>query len=225
MDLYSFAKSSATKVYNKFAGNPGDLLLWTGTIGWILSSLAQASAVIFNNKIPSEQKKFLIPQELADAVVNITSFIVITRSFTKFGEHLVKSGKLATNDIRASLKELKLDANVGVKGFDITAQDEMKELNPKFNKELQKKYFDFADGVAFVSSTVGSIISSNIITPIIRNKFAAGRQKQSIAQDKMNEQNNATLSPYTPVIPNQNRVGIDDYKSKVMNASSGSMRI
>lgn len=203
MSVDSFIKNNATKVYKNFAGSPGKLLLYTGTIGWILSSLGQLFAIAINDKIPNDQKKFLIPQEMADAAVNIASFFALTLSVTKFGEHLVKSGKLSTPAIRKHLTKLGLDSKAGTKGFDITKLPEMQELNPKFNKEFQGDYYKFADGVSFVSSTIGSIISCNIITPILRNKFASARQKEAIKRDKMDKE--PVLIPDSPVLPTHNK--------------------
>jgi len=225
MTVPSFVKTSATSVYKNFAGNPGKLLLITGTIGWILSALAQVTAVVVNNKIPKDQKKFLIPQELADAAVNIASFFIITRTCTKIGEGLVKSGRLATPKIREHLAKLHLDTKIGTKDFSILKQPEMQELNPKFDKKLQKDYFDFADGVSFLSSTIGSIISCNVITPILRNKIAANHQKQSIAEDKMNAANLRISS--APVLPAQNTFNQKNPTTLTSPAlkTNGSMRI
>lgn len=203
MSVDSFIKNNATKVYKNFAGSPGKLLLYTGTIGWILSSLGQLFAIGINNKIPNDQKKFLIPQEMADAAVNIASFFALTLSVTKFGEHLVKSGKLSTPAIRKHLAKLGLDSKAGTKGFDITKLPELKELDPNFNKAFQEDYYKFADGVSFISSTIGSIVSCNIITPILRNKFAAHRQKAAIEREKTNKE--PILLPDSPVLPAYNK--------------------
>lgn len=223
MSLYPLVKNAATKVYNRFAGKPGDLLLWTGTIGWILSSLGQLSAIVVNKKIPNDQKKFLIPQEMGDAAANIASFFILTKSVTRFGEHLVKSGKLSTPGIKKALGNL--SSQMATKGFNIAKLDQMNELDPKFDKNLQHEYNKFADGVSFVASTIGSIISCNIITPILRNKFAANRQKHSIEQDKIK---NDLILPTSPVLPAQNDLGKDNYKVKTVNnpyPTSGSMKI
>lgn len=229
MSVTSFIKDNATKVYKNFAGSPGKLLLYTGTIGWILSSLGQLFAIGINNKIPNDQKKFLIPQEMADAAVNIASFFALTLSVTKLGEHLVKSGKIATPAIRKSLTKLGLDSKAGTKGFDITKLPEMNELNPKFDKELQSSYYKFADGVSFVSSTIGSIISCNIITPILRNKFAANRQKAAIEREKL--QKEPILIPDSPVLPalnkpdNDKRVKLASVNPAPRITTGGSMKI
>ena len=67
-------------ILEKYGEQPGKMLVHTGVLGWILSSLAQVGAVVFNDKISPEQKVFLIPQEIADAAVNIISFYVVTNS-------------------------------------------------------------------------------------------------------------------------------------------------
>jgi hypothetical protein len=247
MNMLSLAKRSANYVYENMTKNPGNMLLLTGTFGWILSSLAQVTAVVINKKIPKEQKKFLIPQEMADAAVNIASFFIITKAFTRLGEGLVQSGKLLTPKIRGHLAKYKLDSFVGqkitennlknmpeiLKGqktgdmFNISKLSMITDRSDKanFKTEFSNDYFDFSDGMSFISSMVGSIISCNIVTPILRNKFAANRQKHAITQDKMQ---NKDLLPVSPVLPAQNRFGIDDYKSKVIASSKingGAMKI
>lgn len=224
MSAPSFMQKTVNYIYKHFAGNIGKMLLWTGALGWILSSLAQATGVMFNKKIPNDQKKFLIPQELADAAVNILSFIIVTKSVTKIGENLVSSGKLATPKIREFLTKYKLDPKVCTKGFNIAKEAQLNELDPKFDKEFQKAYYKFFDGVSFIASTVGSVISCNIITPILRNKFAAYRQKQDIAKDKIQKDDN--MSAYEPILPAQNTIGKDNYRTVIAKVpSNGSMRV
>lgn len=159
-----------TALYKNYGENPGKMLVHTGVLGWILSSLAQVSAVVFNDKISPEQKSFLIPQEIADAAVNILSFYVITSSFKNIASKLVSTGKLTTKGIKKALsqedaKKLgKFDFNIG-------------EL-----KNVPEGYKPFKNGVDVVASTVGSIISCNIVTPILRNQYASKKQKQALAR-------------------------------------------
>lgn len=222
MAVPSFVKTFANYTYENFAKKPGKMLLWVGVIGWVLSSLAQVTAVVINNKIPNDQKKFLIPQEMADAAVNILSFFVLTKSVTHLGESLVKSGKLATPGIRNFLKNNNLEKEVCKKGFNIPDSNAFKN-----DKTFQNEYFKFADGVSFISSTIGSIVSCNIITPILRNKFAAARQKADIEKER--QQKTPIILPETPVLPAQNKFDKDNYKSAVVNApritTGGPMKI
>lgn len=206
MNVPRFMKSFAHITHKYLSPNLGTMLLWTGAIGWALSSLAQVTAVAINPKIPKDQKKFLIPQEIADAAVNIASFIVITRHCQKFGEKLVSTGRIATPHIRNFLKTNGLESKVCKKTFDISNQEAFIA-----NKEFQKTYGKLFDGVSFISSTIGSIISCNIVTPYIRNYFGAKSQKYSMAKDKMQ---NSIILPTSPVLPAQNPIGIDAYAKR-----------
>lgn len=221
----SFIQKGVNYIYKNFSGNIGKMLLWTGATGWILSSIAQATAVVFNKKIPEDQKKFLIPQELSDAAINIILFIAVTKSVTKLGEWLAYSGRVSTPEIRKFLSKYHLDTKVGTKGFNITKEAQLNELDSKFDKGFQKDFYKFSDGVSFISSTFGSIISLTL-TAIGRNKFAAREQKKSLEKEKMQKDN--TISPYTPVLPAQNKIGTDNYRPKITTialASKGSMRV
>ena len=100
-NLFSNFKSV---MYKNYGENPGKMLVHTGVLGWILSAMAQVSAVVFNDKISKEQKSFLIPQEMADAAINIISFYVITSSFKNLASKLVSTGKLSTSKIRNYIK-------------------------------------------------------------------------------------------------------------------------
>ena len=69
--LFDAFKNYMAKNYGK---SHGKMLIHTGVIGWILSAAAQVMAIVTNDKISYKQKMYLIPQELADAAVNIVSF-------------------------------------------------------------------------------------------------------------------------------------------------------
>jgi len=238
MAIPRFVNWITNKSYEKLAPNLGDMLLVTGALGWVLSSIAQATVVVFNKKISDDQKKFLIPQELADAGVNILSFIVLTRSCQKFGERLVEKGKLATPKIREFLEKNQLTSKIGTSIKEIVNdKEELKPfsvekeiLNPKnqIEKGLKKHYYNFCDGVIFISSTIGSIISCNIITPILRNKFASARQKEAIQREKTHKE--PIFLPDSPVLPAYNKPG-NDNRVKVASVNvpriitGGSMRV
>ena len=157
-------------MYKKYGENPGTMLVHTGVLGWILSSLAQVSAVIFNDKISPEQKSFLIPQEIADAGVNILSFYLITSSFKSLASKLVSSGKLTTKAIKADL----LNQGISEKRFGKL------DFNIGDLENIPKDYKPFKNGMDVVASTLGSIISCNLVTPVLRNKYASVKQKQAL---------------------------------------------
>ena len=201
-----------TVMYKNYGENPGKMLVHTGVLGWILSSLAQVSAVVFNDKISPEQKSFLIPQEIADAAINILSFYVITSSFKSAASKLVSTGKLTTKPIRDFLTKQGVNSNehIGKLNFNI-------EKMANFS-DIKDNYKPFKNGVDVLASTVGSIISCNIVTPILRNQYASKKQKQTLA--KMNKLDNGVE------LKSPRGISMDAYlKMSANKYSSGSLKI
>ena len=201
-----------TVMYKNYGENPGKMLVHTGVLGWILSSLAQVSAVVFNDKISPEQKSFLIPQEIADAAINILSFYVITSSFKSAASKLVSTGKLTTKPIRDFLTKQGVNSNehIGKLNFNI-------EKMANFS-DIKDNYKPFKNGVDVVASTVGSIISCNIVTPILRNQYASKKQNQTLA--KMNKLDNGVE------LKSPRGISMDAYlKMSANKYSSGSLKI
>lgn len=197
-----------TVMYRNYGENPGKMLVHTGVLGWILSSLAQVSAVVFNDKISPQQKSFLIPQEAADAAINILSFYVITSSFKNLASKLVSTGKLTTKPIKEGLLKIGIrPADIGKFNFNIDNIPHVK-----------KDYKPFKNGVDVIASTIGSIISCNIVTPILRNQYASKKQKEAIAYMNVNKQQQQLKAP--------KGITISDYqKLSAMKYSSGSLKI
>ena len=163
------AKEILSTIYEKYSEKPGTMLVHTGAIGWVLSSMAQITALIFNDKITPEQKMFLIPQEVGDACVNILSFYAITESIKNIGKKLTKTGKIRSQELSKLLKDRDLflkdkssreagKVYVGDWDFDITKLSD-------YEKNIKSVYKPLNNGVEVVTGLTGSILSSNIITP------------------------------------------------------------
>ena len=199
-------------ILEKYGEQPGTMLVHTGVLGWILSSAAQVVSVVFNDKISNEQKVFLIPQEIADAAVNILSFYVITNSVKAIASKLVKTGKLTTPAILEHLKKtgIKIPKNkgdispIGKWDFDITKLANFDEIADKFKP--------FKNGVDVGASLVGSIVSCNLVTPILRNEYASNRQKAMLA--KMHDKQMKNLEP-------PRGISMAQYQQRVYAKSSG----
>ncbi len=160
-------------VYTNFKKNTATMLVVTGTIGWGLSSLAQIGAVMFNPKISREQKSFLVPQEFLDAVVNIGSFFLVTQATKKIISKMASTGKIAPTKVREFLNKNKVYGDqVGKLSLDL---DEVLKNESKFPKDSYYTYKNFATTVGTVGA---SILSSNIITPVLRNTMASDIQKK-----------------------------------------------
>ena len=175
-------KSLINYIAKNYGKDPGKMLVHTGVAGWTLSSLAQVCAIMFNDKIPKKQKLFLIPQEIADAGVNIASFYLITQTFTSTTLKLVNSGKFLPKSVRTFLVNKGVADKIGKKGFDVLKSGLL-------GAEEIKSFESFRNGADVIGTTLGSVISCNIVTPIIRNAIAANRQKVLIAKlDKKDEE-------------------------------------
>lgn len=217
--LNSFAEMMSKKfiscknyLYKNYGENPGKMLVHTGVAGWILSSAAQVAAVVFNDKISAKDKMFLIPQEFADAAVNIVSFYVVTNSFKSIGSKLVSTGKLTIPNIQKYINKKGLTKDVGKITTDIS-QD--------MTGKIREEYKGFKNGVDVITSTIGSIISCNLITPVLRNQYAAKKQKEILAKQKSQNALNQPEKPqsYKPLT-------MADYqKMASIKFSGGNMRI
>lgn len=89
-----------TSLFKSYSGDAGKMLLHTATLGWIFSAAGQIFGIATNKEVSKEQKKFLIPQEMADAAINILSFYTITAFAQNSAKRLASSGKIITPAIR-----------------------------------------------------------------------------------------------------------------------------
>lgn len=194
MSLEKAFSSLKSYLYKNYGENPGKMLLHTGTAGWILSSAAQVMAIITNDKIATEQKTFLIPQEIGDGVINILSFYILTSSVKNLCSKAVLNGKIANKAIKGYLEKNKLTDKIGKVDFNIK--------NTQNYGEIREDFTSFKNGVDVLASTTGSILSCNIVTPILRNEYAADRQKK--ANDYLAKRNQ---SPYHKFTMNEFRSG------------------
>lgn len=209
ISLFARAKNCIAKNYGD---SPGKMLVHTGVIGWVLSSAAQVCAISINDKIPKEQKMYLIPQEVADAMVNIISFYAITQTFTSTALRVVNSGRWLPKSVKGFLEHKGLGAKLGQKNFDITKSE---VLTPSAKKRFEL----FKNGVDVVATTIGSILSCNIVTPIIRNEIAARRQKQHIERS---DSNFYTFKPFDTkfnVLNNLQKPSLQTFQSGVYSKS------
>ncbi len=176
-------------VAQNFRKDASKMLIWTGVAGWGLSSLAQICGIAFNKKIPKEQKSFLIPQEIADAAVNVGAFFLITQVTKKTVAKLFSTGKLAPQKVRLFLnknKELYSD-KVGKLGFDL---DEVLKKNSDFPKE---EYYACKNFYTTIATVGAGVLSSNIVTPLIRNYSASKMQKSYLEKNSYQKQ----INPYS----------------------------
>lgn len=216
MSSASLFKGVNDYIARHYGENPGKMLIHTGVIGWVLSSAAQVAAIVINDKIPKEQKMFLVPQEMSDAAVNIASFYLITQSFKSVAAKLVNTGKWAPKVLRDFLNNNKLADKVGKADFNV-----FKDV--QLPKETQSQLNSFNDGVDLVATTVGSILSCNIVTPLLRNEIAAHGQKRGI--QRMNDKITQPEASQKPAFE-KNMARMNDFQTMAYNKySSSSLKV
>lgn len=176
----------------------GHVLNVTGTIGWAASSAAFTGAVALNENIPREQKKFLIPQEIADGVVNCTLFWTCTRIANNKAKQWVKEGKIFPVAIKKEVQEVRKKLGSGAN---------LSNIQEKLSPQASKRLNGFKSSFPALVSVGGSILAANIITPFIRNYIASKMQKHDFKKDK-------NTIKYTQAAPN---------KAKAINYSGLSM--
>jgi len=221
---FELTKAWILKTYGK---DPAKMLLHTGAWGWILSSAAQITGVAINDKISSDEKKFLIPQEIADAAINILSFYTVTKYATKLGEKLVTTGKIINRPVRnfvekfleAGKKKIKL-GDLKTKPMSELIENSLETVKSKVklgnfstnienivknDVNIKRSYYSTKTWAKVIASTLGAVVSSNFITPVIRNHIGAKVQKNSLQQSQQFK---------NLLLTTQNRLGIEDYKKQ-----------
>ena len=167
-------------IAKSFKDDPSKMLIRTGVAGWALSSVAQICGILFNPEIPKEQKGFLVPQECGDAMVNIGSFFLITQLSKKSASNLFKTGKFASKSVKEFLEKNKtLYGNkIGKIDFDLG------KVLEKDAPDLLKNYEAYKNFGTTLATVGAGVLSTNIITPIIRNHMASNMQKNYIERKR-----------------------------------------
>ena len=204
MSLANFGRNIITKLAHQGLNDRANFLKNIAVIGWVLSSLAQTCAVVFNDKIPTKEKRFLVPQEIFDGITNATLFWFITSKSTDFGKSLILKKKIIPANLTNALK------NYVPKGKTIAQlkNNFLKHFNAsKEIAHLAKEAQQSVEGMGILTGLVGAIVANNIITPFVRNKLAGMyQQKETIKANEKTYLNpnfgNIDYSRYNYTKPN-----------------------
>lgn len=174
---------------NKYSDDTSNLFLHAGAIGWVLSSLAQTVAIAVNDKISPNKKRFLVPQEIADGIVNVGLFYTLTSSITALTKKLINLHKIKFDESEKAKKILNIPKGSNLQEIIIPKtglnSDEIK---------LATKYHGKIVGIAALVSLGMQITACNILTPILRNKYASYRHKKFLQEQRENFIHNPELS-------------------------------
>ena len=177
-------------VAEHFKKDASKMLIWTGVAGWSLSSLAQIGAILFNSKISDEKKSFLIPQEFADAVVNIGSFFLITQLAKNTTAKLFSTGKLIPKNVKNYLIKNNKITKENLGKLDVNLDLLLKGAP----KNIENNYLACKDFSKTIATIGAGVIASNIVTPIVRNNMASKIQKNYL--NAKNKPNQPTFKSY-----------------------------
>lgn len=172
MKLHSLVKKATDFIFDKCSKDVGAVLIWTTITGWIASSAAQIIGIRSNSKYSKEQKRFMTNQELGDAAVNILSYCILTMPLKRLSTKLVSTGKILPNNIRKLIIRNGDGRKLGKLDFNIP--------NTPYFSGVEKSFNSFNNFMSTSAAVAGGTVASNIITPILRNRFASHRQNISL---------------------------------------------
>ena len=174
--MRKFFESTLQWVAKHFHEDASKMLIATGVLGWVLSSGAQIGAILVNKKISDKEKSFLLPQEIADALVNIGLFLAFTTVTKHTVSKLFSTGKWTTKNVRDFINKNPNIFKDKIGKIDYVLGDTLSKIAPALRSE-----HEVAKNLGTTLTTVGAgIIASNVITPVVRNNKAAKVQKKYI---------------------------------------------
>ena len=204
MTIPSCIQKFCDYMYKHYSKDGGQLLVHMGAAGWVFGSAAQLTMLAADKKIDKNQKKFLLPQEAADAAVNVIMYYSICDVIKKGADHIVEKGKFITDKVADSILSLKPDSMKNLQTAEwknLFTKEELKSSisnllkNPE-NLDIVKNVSDaektkiieaakkalstfenHKNNVGTVAAIAASVIACNIVTPYARNKVAAKVQK------------------------------------------------
>lgn len=189
--------------------NTANILILLSAGGWLASSIAQVAGIYLNKHYTKEEKSFMIPQELADAFVNIGAFLLVTKSLKSLTSKMVETGKLTPKSIQKFLGDKGLLSERGKFDFNVTEVEGFQEYRPVYNT--------FKTVAESTAAIVGGILSSNIITPVLRNKIGAKR-KDSMMKT-LNAGRTYTEQPVSPEVNNNQSHTFDEFQNGVRTST------
>lgn len=109
MTTPSLYQRALAQIYKSYSHDVGKALVHMGTIGWLFSALAQVTMIATNKNIEKKEKKFLIPQEIADGAINVGLFFTISKLIKDYADNLVESGKISLETTEQILSKFRND--------------------------------------------------------------------------------------------------------------------
>lgn len=189
------AKNIAEFVYKHLEKGSGAMILMTSMLGIAMSSVAQTFAILLNDKYSIPQKAFMAPQELTEGCITVLSMFLITKPIQKITKKYTKMGKILSKDLMEYAEKNNLLSERGKLNFDFgdsikgiingieksdkfirsSEADKVKMLS--VHKDALHSFQSIEDTTSAITTTAGSILSTALISPLLRNYSASYYQK------------------------------------------------
>ena len=192
------AKYAAEKIYSIFGKNSGNMLLATAIIGFVGSSLAQIGAILLNKKYTPSQKAFMVPQEIGECIIASSALFLITLPIQIMTKKIMLSGKFLSKNLVKYMEENKLSAKRGKPDFNfreevkntidniqksdvfIRSEKLQQEQMLSKHKNASDEFETIYDSAAAIATTAAGVVTTGIVVPIVRNRFASYYQKRNM---------------------------------------------
>ena len=181
--LSNIFDSSKNWMFEHYGENPGKMLVHTGTVGWILSSLAQISAIVTNDKYTKEQ--------YAEAGINWEHNKILL-------DHYDFKGRKISQGSAEKITDLYLEC---FKGNKITNKDS-ENVTSSIYYRLISEFLDISKKYEKENSILRSKNSSLYLENIkLRTKLSQEKEKNNQAKEKKDTN---TTPIYTRATQNNN---------------------
>ncbi len=169
-----------------------------GIIGTITSSIAQQIWIKSNDKLPEDTKAFLINQERYDCLASAALTGLTGTLAKKSVQTLTNHGYLLNDSVRKVSDAVAAMNGVSHKqlaksGFFNAAKANGTNLNIASYKGLLRRFERCREGLSVIATITASIITTNLLVPILRNKLSKPVKKSSENSPRLSVQMASTL--------------------------------
>ena len=144
MPTLNFFDKIINGLWRKYENDAGKSLIHLGAIGWFFSGLAQIVMIGRNKNIDKKEKKFLIPQEIADCAINVGLYYTICQTIKKTGDKLLEKAYMLPKETFDALSEFKKPSHRNILEM-INDETQNFKINEPDGKRLKANVSTFLD--------------------------------------------------------------------------------
>ncbi|MDD3236886.1 MAG: hypothetical protein PHV37_02160 [Candidatus Gastranaerophilales bacterium] len=157
-----------------------NMLIGLGAVGWLVSMLAQVTAVSSNKNLDPKKKQYLLSQEIAEGTVNTTLYLGLTTVASKLIKSAVNKGKILTKTSIDAIDEFVAKNGKATRSevLNELSQNGVKNINNVFKDLDVSSIKNTAGDLGLIATIVASVVSCNICAPLCRNFVSAKIQNK-----------------------------------------------